>query len=343
MGNNIAPILAIIYMHHIEEKIKLLCNGAVHFFVRYIDDVFFIVDKYLNIDSLLRVANSVNNCIQFTHEMPNENQALPFLDTLISYTPELNTTLYVKPIHSNSILHSSSCVPKQRKVNLIRNEFDRATKCSNNPISRQNSTHLVKARFIKNGYENTFLNKAINKRQSDTENREEPISFIKLPYQNEATCRKIRQLLTAADLNKSIRVIFETRPPLSRLLAPKKEAIKCPKNCISCRLAVKEHQCTQKAIIYFINCSICNFEYVGESKRCAGSRIKDHTQKEDSLVFQHMRLHHPRHPLKWRWKILGRIDNWYARTTAENLIAQQHGLLQQKVREINDAIFFNPN
>ena len=43
------------------------------------------------------------------------------------------------------------------------------------------------------------------------------------------------------------------------------------------RLAEKEGMCKMKEKIYFISCKLCDFTYVGEAKRCPGTRVHDHT------------------------------------------------------------------
>jgi len=346
MGNNIAPTMAIIYMNHIEQQLISMCNGKIDFFRRYVDDIFFVAQRELQIESLLCNANSINRCIQFTCDLPNENYSMPFLDMLISYSPDLSTTLYTKPMHSKSILHATAYVPNQRKVNLIRTELQRAIKCSNSSHNKADSIKKIVQRFQKNGYKSSFINKNLNfindnvrqSQRSDTV-KEDPATYLKLPYQNEKTCQQIRRLARNAGIENKIRIIFQTPPSLYRQLAPKKELLECPASCITCKLGEKPLQCKQKAVIYLINCSICSFEYVGEAKRCAGSRIEEHTKRDSSFVFQHMKTKHPPYPLAWKWRILCKIRNWYARTAAESLIAQQRGLTQQTVRVINSTVF----
>ena len=113
MGNNIAPIAAIIYMHYIEEELRAKCESKLFFFVRYIDDVFFVADKKLDIDQLVTIANGINNKIEFTYELPNEENILPFLDVAITYNP---FKILIKPFHSKKILHFLSFVQKKESA-----------------------------------------------------------------------------------------------------------------------------------------------------------------------------------------------------------------------------------
>ena len=61
------------------------------------------------------------------------------------------------------------------------------------------------------------------------------------------------------------------------------------------------------------------------------------------LVFQHFKSRHPMHPLKWKWKIVCKIKDWYARTATETIITHKHNLTSQKVRDLNYAIMYNNN
>ena len=170
-----------------------------------------------------------------------------------------------------------------------------------------------------------------------------PITFLKLPFQIDSAASKIKQALHRHGLSSTIRLIFQAQPPLARLLAPAKENIECPTNCITCKLCEKQNQCKQKGVVYHIKCNLCEFNYVGEAKRCAGTRINEHTSKDNSFVFQHFKSRHPMHPLKWKWKIVCKIKDWYARTATETIITHKHNLTSQKVRDLNYAIMYNNN
>ena len=88
----------------------------------------------------------------------------------------------------------------------------------------------------------------------------------------------------------------------------------CPTNCITCKLCEKQkqNQCKQKGVVYHIRCNLCDFIYVGEAKGCSGTRINEHASKDNSFVFQHFKSGHPMHLLKWKWKIVCKIKDWYA-------------------------------
>ena len=214
--------------------------------------------------------------------------------------------------------------------------------CSNNEENKRASKNTIVKRLLQNGYKREFIEKNNNFSRAPRRSIDY-VTFLKLPFQGESTVKRIRHLLRTSELSSTIRLIFQTQPSLARQLAPKKETISCPINCVTCKLSENSGLCKQKGVIYFISCKICNYQYVGEAKRCAGTRVKDHTHKENSLVYQHMRQFHPLYPLKWTWKILCKVKNWHTRTAAESIIAQRNGLQSQRVRELNYAILHNTN
>uniref|UniRef100_A0A914CQZ8 Reverse transcriptase domain-containing protein n=1 Tax=Acrobeloides nanus TaxID=290746 RepID=A0A914CQZ8_9BILA len=85
MGNRIAPILAIAFMHSLESR-ALFCNPKVY--VRYIDDTFIVADSEEALQSLFANLNSQNENIKFTMERSNEQGWLAFLDTEVRVSGE---------------------------------------------------------------------------------------------------------------------------------------------------------------------------------------------------------------------------------------------------------------
>jgi len=95
MGNRIAPILAIAFMHSLKSR-ALFCNPKVY--VRYVDDMFIVVDSEEALQSLFVHLNSQNENIKFTMERPNEQGWLAFLDTEVRVSGErFETRWYSKP------------------------------------------------------------------------------------------------------------------------------------------------------------------------------------------------------------------------------------------------------
>ena len=92
MGSPIAPQLAIIYMHYVEQQI-LASNPSILKWWRYIDDIFVLVEN--------DVTSKLLQPIKLTLEQPNQSNFLPFLDIEISiHHGTFESKLYMKPQHS---------------------------------------------------------------------------------------------------------------------------------------------------------------------------------------------------------------------------------------------------
>ena len=83
MGSPCSPVVANIYKEYFEKRAlgpELPVSFTINTWLRYADDVLTIVKKG-TCDSLLNYLNSIDPNIKFTREPPNEQGAIPFLDT----------------------------------------------------------------------------------------------------------------------------------------------------------------------------------------------------------------------------------------------------------------------
>ena len=62
MGNKLAPMLAIVYMNDIENKIINELR-SISFWVRYIDDIYVIINNNCTCEKLLETCNAQNPAI----------------------------------------------------------------------------------------------------------------------------------------------------------------------------------------------------------------------------------------------------------------------------------------
>ena len=189
MGNNLAPVLATIYMNELDNEILVRSNGCV-ILKRFMNDYFaFLTSKELTSKRLLETANGINDVIKVTLEVPNNNQ-LPFLDTLVTFNSQnktFSTTLYMKPIHSRCTCitpwecHGSVACKRA----ILVGETKRAIRCSTDSESQKLSLKLIKQLFIDNGYPNRFVKRVIRntlfERRQKCENQEEFL-YLKLPF-----------------------------------------------------------------------------------------------------------------------------------------------------------------
>jgi len=313
MGNCAAPPLAVIYMHHIEQQI-LQQHPQISFWKRYIDDVFYI--STLSPSQMLSTANSINQCIQFTIEEP-VNNTISFLDTKVTAKNNcFQYQLFIKPTHSNAIMPASSYVPTSRKANLVKSETRRAIKNGSDSNNGKLGVNIIKQRLAANGYSKEFIRKNTYRSESTTE-KTEPISYIKVPYQDEKQRWKINTLLQRTGLKEQIRVIYKTEQPLSRQFRKPLEQQKCPQNCLSCRTAKKPDKCFVKNSIYKISV------YIGQTGRTIRSRIQEHMRQSSSHVYQHMVSHGRDNNDNFTWSVISVVADLNTRLAAEGAFIQK--------------------
>ena len=100
MGNPLSPFLAEIFMSKFEINIKNTINNFPKIWVRYVDDIFAIVDETFDIDFFLQQINSQYSSIKFTYEKEVDGK-LPFLDLLIKRGDnQLKYEIYRKKTHT---------------------------------------------------------------------------------------------------------------------------------------------------------------------------------------------------------------------------------------------------
>lgn len=107
MGLPISPIIADIFMEHLENRIINDAPLKPAQWFRYVDDTFVVCSHGREtFNDFLDYINSLHPSIHFTMEIENENRSLPFLDTLITRKADgsLGHQVYRKPTHTNRYL-----------------------------------------------------------------------------------------------------------------------------------------------------------------------------------------------------------------------------------------------
>ena len=148
MGSPCSPVVANIYMEYFEKRAlgpELPVSFTINTWLRYVDDVLTIVKKGTR-DSLLNYLNSIDPNIKFTIEPPNEQGAIPFLDTFPRPSGnKIITSVYRKPTHMDRYLDFNSNHPKSAKRTVVRALTDRAKNvCSSPELLAEEMDHLGK-------------------------------------------------------------------------------------------------------------------------------------------------------------------------------------------------------
>ena len=158
MGSPLAPVLADIFMIHLENKVMTkLKEAGVLCYKRYVDDTFVIIHKNAKINNITKILNSFHKDIQFT-SVEEQNNELPFLDVLVRRTNKtFVTSVYRKPTYTSLLLKWSSFVPKSYKISAVSSIVHRAIHISSSYALMHKEFEFIRDICKQNGYSDNFV------------------------------------------------------------------------------------------------------------------------------------------------------------------------------------------
>ena len=122
MGSPLAPILANIFMRHLEERaFETYRDTPPMFYCRYVDDSFLLFYDKSHVQSFFDFMNNLHPNIKFTKEDESMYDGyFPFLDVEIQRTDDcIHTSTYYKPTHMGLYTNWFSFTPRKHKINLV--------------------------------------------------------------------------------------------------------------------------------------------------------------------------------------------------------------------------------
>lgn len=296
MGSPVSPVVADIYMEHLEEKILAESPTPPRIWLRYVDDTFVIQDSG-DISSFTHYINQCDTHIKFTHETEVDGK-LAFLDTCVHRGDhgQLTTTVYRKPTHTDQYLDFTSDHPLSTKVGVARTLLTRADKlCSSDSDKAKEKTHVRNA-LRRCNYPDWVIRKAETSRSRpgrQEETGEQPTAFTTLPYVR-GTSEAVGRILNKADIRVAYKPVQKTR-----------DLVVHPKD----PMRLKD----RAGVVYRVSCGECEASYIGQTGRKLGDRLAEHQNSisrrpETSAVGLHSA--DTGHEIQWdNAEILGR-DSW---------------------------------
>ena len=103
MGSLVSPIVANLYMEHFERE-AVWSSSTPRYCIRFVDDTF-VIQQQSHKQLCLDHVNDIDPAIRFTVEGNQENQSIPFLDTLVK--PEADNPCLLLCTTSPPILTST--------------------------------------------------------------------------------------------------------------------------------------------------------------------------------------------------------------------------------------------
>ena len=143
MGNPLSPVLANIFMEHVESELLPLYTGpSPIFWKRYMDDILCLCPQDFNLNNFLKFINSLYPSLKFTYEW-GQNNTIPFLDILIHNCYRcLKFEVFRKKTHSESYLHYFSYTPQNIKLGVAQNLFLRGYRICSNMFLEKELNHV---------------------------------------------------------------------------------------------------------------------------------------------------------------------------------------------------------
>jgi hypothetical protein len=181
MGNCLSPILANIYMEFFESRLAHSIMPDNSYWMRFVDDIFSLIPKDVDINHFLVQLNNVSPSIKFTYEMEDENK-ISFLDTLVIRSEEgFSFKVFRKSTNNYLIINNHSHHELSVKFSALRSMFLRALKiCSPQHLAEE--IDIINKIGEMNGFDKSSLDLNL-KNAKITHQR----LSIKEPFKNEKT------------------------------------------------------------------------------------------------------------------------------------------------------------
>ena len=169
MGNSLGPILANIFMAHLEETKIVNSQHYPKFYRRYVDDTFCLFESRDDALKFLDFINTLHPSIRFDMEEEKDGK-LEFLDTVITRDPNSaapNVSTKIRKTDKGLFYHFLPSFRKQYKTNLISTLVYRVYRIASNMVIFHIDVELLKQRLKLNRFPSylvdRFIGKVLNK------------------------------------------------------------------------------------------------------------------------------------------------------------------------------------
>ena len=162
MGSPLGPVIANIFMVHLEELMIPRLATKMSSWYRYVDDTFTFIKKD-EINAVQEALNSFHGDIKFTYESEIDNK-ISFLDVSISRRPDgmFDTTVHRKPTDNSIYIHWDAFATRQWKIGTLKGLIRRAFLVCSTDLALKKELEYLKQIFTKtNGYPSKIVHKTI--------------------------------------------------------------------------------------------------------------------------------------------------------------------------------------
>ena len=153
MGSPLGPVIANIFMVHLENQMIPQLSEKMSSWFRYVDNTFTFI-KEGEIESVRESLNGFHADINFTYETETDNR-ISFLDVNVSRKGDgtFDTEVYRKKTDSNIYINWDAFASRSWKIGTLKGLFRRAFTVCSTKESREKEISYLKKVFTKiNGY-----------------------------------------------------------------------------------------------------------------------------------------------------------------------------------------------
>ena len=162
MGSPLGPVIANIFMVHLEELMIPTLATKMSSWYRYVDDTFtFIKDG--EIETVQQALNNFHGDIKFTYESEIDN-TISFLDVSVSRKQDgtFDTAVYRKKTDSSIYINWDAFATRQWKIGTLKGLFRRAfLVCSTDLALKKELEHLKRVFTKTNGYPSKIVHNTL--------------------------------------------------------------------------------------------------------------------------------------------------------------------------------------
>ena len=163
MGNSLGPILANIFMTHLEETHILNSPLCPEFYRRYVDDTFCLFKSREDVEQFHNFINTLHPSIKFDIEV-EDNDQLGFLDTVVKRSPDTpspSISTKVKQTDKGLFYNFDSFIPVRYKLNLIGTLIYRLYMIASNMTIFHVDLMGLRGRLMRNGFPSHLIDKCV--------------------------------------------------------------------------------------------------------------------------------------------------------------------------------------
>ena len=268
MGSPVSPIVANLYMEHLEQRAietaPAECKPRI--WKRYVDDILAVIPSG-QADNLKEHLNQVDGTesIKFTVE-EEVDSSIAFLDTRLSRDVDntIRFTVFRKKTYTDQYLNFSSHHPLHQKMGVVRTLLDRNERLVTNQSDKDSEEAHIAEALSKCGYPKWTVQKVKHQRQHPKVKEErESKGTVVIPYVkgiSEAASRIFRK----HNIDTAIRPVNTLR---ERLVHPKDKMDKGETG----------------EVVYQIPCKNCDSKYIGETSRLFKTRLGEHRREAEAV------------------------------------------------------------